>query len=116
MEGSMDNNSFKDFINQDYPGLADWINTLNAYEFTSIATLIGLAISPLLTVNQQNALGNFFEQIGQTMLTIGAQNQNVNQYKNAKNKSKANDNISKEINNMKDELEKLKKKMNDNNI
>ncbi len=114
----MDNNAFNDFMNQDFSALSNWINTLNAYEFASIATLIGLAIAPTLSINQQNSLGNFFEQIGQTLLTIAAQNQTV------KHKSKQQSPVQKgsiedvedEINKMKEELIQLRKDalMNDN--
>lgn len=75
---------FDDFVNQDYNSFADWLFSLNAYEFTLIATIIGFAISPTLTVNQQNSLGNFFELLGQIILTINAQQTTINQAK-AKN-------------------------------
>lgn len=69
----MDNDAFNNFINQDYEGLSNWISTLNPYEFAFIASLAGFLIAPFLTTNQQNSVGNFFEQIGQTLLTIGSQ-------------------------------------------
>ncbi len=50
---------YEKFINQDYNSFADWLFSLNAYEFSLIAAAIGFAISPTLTVNQQNSLGNF---------------------------------------------------------
>ncbi len=75
----MDNKAFNDFLNQDFKGLSNWIYSLNPYEFTLIACLVGFGIAPFLTANQQNSMGNFFEQIGQTLLTIGAQNMTVSQ-------------------------------------
>jgi hypothetical protein len=75
----MNSKQFEDFVNQDYATLADWLFSLNAYEFSLIATAIGFAISPSLTINQQNSLGNFFELIGQVILTINAQNTTLSQ-------------------------------------
>ncbi len=118
MKNSYDNKAFNEFMSQDFGALANWINTLNAYEFVSIATLLGMAITPALSINQQNSLGNFFEQMGQTILTISAQSQTV------KHKMKQNSPVSKneitdvedEINKIKDELIQLRKDalMNDN--
>ncbi len=114
----MDNNAFKKFMNQDFKELANWIYTLDPYEFTAIATLIGIILAPILSINQQNSLGNFFEQIGQTLLTIGAQSQTV-KHKNKQNSSiqyNNIDDIENEINKIKDELIQLRKDslMNDN--
>ena len=63
----MFSDEYKKFINQDFGSFSDWLFSLNPYEFTLIATAIGFAISPALTVNQQNSLGNFFEMIGEVM-------------------------------------------------
>ena len=54
------------------------ILNLNPYEITTLAFIIGIIASEGLDYNQQQSLGNFFEQIGQTLLTIGAQAQNLN--------------------------------------
>ena len=35
---------FKEFVNQDYNSLSNWLFSLNAYEFTLIATAIGLQL------------------------------------------------------------------------
>ncbi len=86
---------------------------LNAYEFTLFAALIGFLICDGLNYNEQQSLGNFFEMLGQTALTIGAQNQNLddpdvdnqNNYDSLilllKNKIDNIDNIVAEIKNMK---------------
>lgn len=47
--------------------------SLNEYELTILGCAIGLILAPTITVNQQNSLGNFFELIGQVLLTINAQ-------------------------------------------
>lgn len=114
----MDNDAYKKFMDQDFRELALWIYSLNGYEFTLIATLVGLLISKPLTINQQNSLGNFFEQIGQTMLTIGAQNQTIKHKKkqiSTMSKTNLND-LEDEINKIKEELYQLRRDslMNDN--
>lgn len=80
----MDSKCFEDFINQDFNTFSEWLFSLNAYEFTSIGTLIGFAIAPSLTINQQNSLGNFFELLGQVILTINAQKTTLKQKRNEK--------------------------------
>lgn len=114
----MNNDAYKDFIEHDFKELAMWIYSLNGYEFTLIATLAGLIIAKPLTINQQNSIGNFFEQIGQTLLTIGAQNQTI-KHKNRQisNMEKTNLNdLEDEINKIKEEIYQLRKDalMNDN--
>ena len=52
---------------------------LNPYELTTLAFVIGVICSEGLDYNGQQALGNFVEMIGQTMLTIGAQGQNLDE-------------------------------------
>ena len=66
----MEKNPIKDFI--------DYFFSLNQYEFSILANLIGIFLTIPLDVNQQNSLGNFFELIGQQILTIQAQNYNIN--------------------------------------
>ncbi|MEG0825859.1 MAG: hypothetical protein RR404_00120 [Bacilli bacterium] len=87
----MNTKEFQDFINSDFPSFSNWLFSLNPYEFTSIATIIGFIISPTLTINQQNSLGNFFELLGQVILTVNAQGVTVKQ------KRKQNSGISKEL-------------------
>ena len=64
---------FKEFTNYDFVSFSDWLFSLNPYEFTLIATLIGFTISPSLNSNEQNSLGNFFELLGEVLLNIQAQ-------------------------------------------
>lgn len=52
---------------------------LNPYEFTLLAALIGFLLCEGLNYNQQQTIGNFFEMVGQTTLTVGAQNQNISE-------------------------------------
>ncbi len=107
----MNNDAFKNFMNQDFKGLSDWFSTINPYEFTFVATIIGSVIAPLLNTPQQNSLGNFFEQLGQTLITIAGQSQVVNQ-RNQNNQQQNNSCNNDEINNLKEQLEILKRKIN----
>jgi len=114
----MNNNAYKDFVNQDFRGLANWIYSFNGYEFTLVATLIAFLIAPGMSINEQNTLGNFFEQIGQTLLTIAAQNQTV-KHKKKQISTLSDDGIDdlrEEIHKIKQELYQLRKDslMNDN--
>jgi hypothetical protein len=75
----MENEEFEKFINQDFNSFSEWLFSLNAYEFALIASIIGFIIAPTLTINQQNSLGNFFELLGQVLLTISSQNATLKQ-------------------------------------
>ena len=60
-----DFSSVKDF--------ASWILKLSPLEFTTLGTIIGYLISSVLTVQEQNSVGNWFELVGQIILTFNAQ-------------------------------------------
>lgn len=66
----MEKNPIQNFVN--------YFFSLSPYEFSILANLIGIFLTIPLDVNQQNSLGNFFELIGQQILTIQAQNYNIN--------------------------------------
>ena len=51
----------------------DLLLSMNEYELSILAFAIATILAPTITINQQNSLGNFFELIGQTLLTINAQ-------------------------------------------
>ena len=80
----------------------DLLLSLNEYELTLLAFSIALLLAPTITVNQQNSLGNFFELIGQSLLTINAQA--VNLQPNAPSRQELNERINK----LEKELEMLK--------
>lgn len=61
-------------MDQDFNQFSNWLFSLNAYEFTLIPTIIGFILGPTLTTNQQNSLGNFFDMLGQVLMTMNAQN------------------------------------------
>ena len=71
MNNSFNNNSFSDFGN--------FLNTLDPYEFTIIGVTSAFLIAPALNPNQQNSIGNWLEVVGQTLLTISAQQITVSQ-------------------------------------
>lgn len=52
---------------------SNWLDSIPPYEFSLSATIIAYIIAPFLGVGAQNALGNWFEQLGQIILTISAQ-------------------------------------------
>ena len=78
--------------------------SLNEYELTILAFSISLLLAPTITINQQNSLGNFFELIGQTLLTINAQA--INLQPNAPSRTELN----KKIDSLQKEIEILKRK------
>ena len=84
----------------------DLLLSLNPYELTILAFATAIILAPTITVNQQNALGNFFELIGQTLLNINAQE--VNLQPNAPSRQELND----KINRLEKELAFLKRKCN----
>lgn len=66
--------SINDFQNVDYENLLDYFATLSAEEYLIISSLIGLMIArSVSSTSKQNSLGNFFIQVGQTIITITAQ-------------------------------------------
>lgn len=107
----MNNKAFENFMNQDFKAFSNWLSTLDPYEFTFVATLIGFAISPFLNTMQQNSLGNFFEQLGQTLETISSQAQTVSSWQQQNQQSGNSNDCSNDINNLKMEIERLKRKI-----
>lgn len=108
----MDKSEFEKFMSQDFNSFSSWLFSLNSYEFTFIASLAGFAIAPSLTLNEQNSLGNFFELLGQVILTINAQGSTLKQNKAQKSSIKHGrelETLEQEILKLKDEVIKLRK-------
>ena len=84
----------------------DLLLSLNEYELTVLGCAIGLLLAPTITTNQQNSLGNFFELIGQILLTINAQAINLQPY--APGRSELNERINK----LEKELESIRRQNN----
>ncbi len=106
-------NPYEQFVNVDYASLSDWVFSFSGPEFAIIGTIIGVVISSQLNVYQQNAIGNFFEQIGQTLLTTGAQESNQLQTNsfNMMNNSSGTQTINQKINQLDQEVRKLKEEL-----
>lgn len=79
------NDSMNRFINNDYDSLADYLFSFTGNEFSIISSIIGFVISQNLTIDQANSLGNFFELIGQFMITKAAQDQVLQSKQNNRN-------------------------------
>jgi len=83
----------------------DLLLSLNEYELSILAFAIGILLAPTITTSQQNSLGNFFELIGQTLLTINAQK--INLQPNAPSRLQLNEKIKRlerEIRNLKNQI------------
>lgn len=65
--------AYEQFQNIDYRSFADWIFSLSGYEFAIIAASIGLVISSQLDYDRQESIANFFNTIGQMMLSVATQ-------------------------------------------
>lgn len=87
----------------------DLLLSLNEYELTILGCAIGLLLAPTITINQQNSLGNFFELVGQVLLTINAQA--VNLQPNAPSRNE----LLSKIQKLEKELEKIKRDCCNNN-
>lgn len=59
--------------NQDIKSFSTWLNSLSPLEFTTLAVFTGYAIACNLTISEQNSIGNWFELLGQLILTFNAQ-------------------------------------------
>lgn len=70
----MDEKQIEDLVNtESLKNLSSIILKLSPFEFVTVGTLIGYILSVNLTVTEQNSLGNWFELVGQIMLTFNAQ-------------------------------------------
>lgn len=70
---AINNSSMNQFINNDYNSLCDFLFSFSGNEFAIIASIAGYIIAQNLQIDQMNSLGNFFELLGQFMLSIAAQ-------------------------------------------
>jgi cell shape-determining protein MreC len=86
--------------------LVDLLLSLNEFELATLGFIIPILIAPTITANQQNALGNFFELIGQTLQTTSTQATNLK--KDNQNQNNINDKIQK----LEEELSNLKRQLN----
>lgn len=74
----MNSDKLSNLINKEnIRNLCSYILSLSPFEFTSSATIVGYIISILLTTTEQNSVGNWFELVGQIILTFNAQGSNM---------------------------------------
>ena len=52
---------------------ANLISTLSPIEFTTLGVIVGYVLTISLDMQTQNSLGNWFELVGQILLTASAQ-------------------------------------------
>lgn len=70
----MDQKDIEDLVNKEnLRNLSSLILKLSPFEFVTVGTIIGYLLSVNLTVTEQNSLGNWFELVGQIILTFNAQ-------------------------------------------
>ena len=84
----------------------NWINSLSPLEFTTLGTIIGYLIANMLTVEEQNSIGNWFELVGQIILTFNAQGSN-----NLPPSPKQFCDLSNLVNELKNEINSIKEKL-----
>lgn len=100
MNNNFDYNNYKDMTCNSF---INYLLTLSANELTLLAVGIGFLLSANIDANKQNSLGNFFELIGQLLLTLSAQNIELQPDYPSRQE------IQQQINYLKQEIEKLKK-------
>ena len=62
-----------DELTETITALSKWLDSIPPYEYSLYATIIAYIISSFLNTGALNALGNWFEQLVQIMLTLSAQ-------------------------------------------
>ena len=73
----MNEEKLKEFINnENLKNMCSFILNLSPFEFTTTATILGYMLSLILTTSEQNSVGNWFELVGQILLTFNAQGSN----------------------------------------
>lgn len=95
-------NEMNDFGNISCNAFINLLLSLSEYELAFLGSAIGLLIAPTMTINQQASIGNFFELIGQVLLTTNAQA--INLQPSAPSRFQLNQKIKE----LEKELEKLK--------
>jgi len=97
---SNQNNEFKSF--------STFLSNLSPLEFTTLGCLIGLIITPQLNSNEQNSIGNFFELVGQVILTAQAQEGINNSFSSANDLESHKKETNQKFNFLLNEINKLK--------
>lgn len=66
----------EDFDFSNIKDFGSWILNLSPFEFTTLGTIVGYLIASVLSIQEQNSVGNWFELVGQIILTFNAQGAN----------------------------------------
>lgn len=69
----MTNFDYDNYKNMSFSSLIDALLSMSGTELSILASVIGYALTINTTINEQNSLGNFFELIGQFLLTSASQ-------------------------------------------
>ena len=94
--------------NYNFSELADWLFSLSGTDFVVIGTVAAILISSNLNLNQQNSIGNFFDLVGEAILTFNAQEiTRRSKYTNPHNLSI--EDLNRKINFLYNELMKIKR-------
>mgnify|MGYP003318989209 CR=1 FL=1 len=88
--------------NNEFTNFSKWLSSLSANEFTLSAMFIGFIITQNLNYQEQNTIGNWFECVGQIILTLSAQNQLL---------TPSDPSIIEKINNLQNQIDKLKEEL-----
>lgn len=87
-------------------------------ELATLATIAGVIIASKLNINGQNVVGNFIEGVGQSILIIAAQAQNLKAQQQNQASENANSNtdgknadLQKQIDEIKEYIKKIEKNM-----
>jgi hypothetical protein len=64
-----------------------FLSSINSYEFTTIAFVIGYLLCDNLTPAEQNSIGNWFMLVGQVLSTNASQQQVINNANKTSNNS-----------------------------
>lgn len=94
---------YDNFKNMSCDSFIAYLLSLSANELSLLAVGIGFLLSMNIDANKQNSLGNFFELIGQLLLTIASQNIELQPDYPSRQE------LLKEINSLKKEISNLKK-------
>ena len=102
---------FDEFLNMDYTSISEYIFGLSGNEYAVIGALLGIVIGSKLTINQQNSIGNFFELVGQTLLSISSQEYNRlnTQNNNSRYQDNNNNDVANRLRKLEEELSKIKR-------
>lgn len=98
----MDNSNYEKFKNMSCSNFLDYLLSLSGNELSLLAIGLGFLLSNNIDTNKQNSLGNFLELMGQTLLTISAQNMVLQAFPTRNE-------LQQQINELKKEIEQLKK-------